>query len=74
MRSRRLFTLGPNNEPLWVRLYTHKIGEAWEAMILADDGQPPWPGKLRGLAFFGATPEEAERAAMEYREGQGIVN
>ena len=60
MRSRRLFTLGPNNERLWVRLYTHKIGEAWAATIVADGATPPERGTLKGTAFFGDTQEEAE--------------
>ena len=34
---------------------------------------PPEPGDLKGLAFFGASPEEAEREALAYRftKGQG---
>ena len=66
MLSRRLLTLSPDNEPLWVRLYVHQIGEAWAAMIVGDDELPPEPGALKGLAFFGATREEAERGAQAY--------
>ncbi len=66
MRSRRLLTLGPDNEPLWVRLYIHQFGEAWAAMIVGDDAPVPGPGGLKGMAFFAATPEEAERAAKAY--------
>jgi len=61
--SRRLLTLGPDNDPPWVRLYVRQIDEVCAAMLLADDVAPPEPGGLQGLAFFGATPEEAERAA-----------
>jgi len=61
-----LLTLGPNHEPLWVRLYVHQIGEKWAAMLVADDAPPPEPGSLTGLAFFDDTPEEAEHAAKAY--------
>jgi len=66
MTSRRLLTLGPAHEPLWVRLYTHQIGEKWAAMIVDDGAAPPEPGAVKGLAFYGATPEEAEQAAKAY--------
>ncbi len=65
-RSRRLLTLGPDNEPLWVRVYVQQIGDSWAAMIVGDDVLPPEPGELKGLAFFGNTPEEAEREAEAY--------
>ena len=64
--TRRLLTVGPETEPLWVRLYVHQIGERWAAMLVADDAPPPEPGTLTGLAFFGETPEEAEHAAKAY--------
>ena len=35
-------------------------------MIVGDDVAPPEPGTLKGLAFFGDTPEEAEQAAKKY--------
>jgi hypothetical protein len=35
-------------------------------MLLADEEPPPEPGTLKGLVFFGATAEEAERAAKAY--------
>ena len=62
----RLLSLGPENEPLWARLYIHEIGEGWAAMILGDDDLAPEPGQLKGVAFFGATPEGAERDALAY--------
>ena len=62
-RARRLLTVSPDHEPLWVRLYVHPIGDKRAAMLLADEEPPPEPGALKGLAFFGATPEEAEQAA-----------
>ena len=34
---RRLPTVGPDSEPLWVRLYVHPLGDHWAAMIVADD-------------------------------------
>ena len=66
MTSRRLLTLSPDNEPLWVWLYVHQIGEHGAAMLLADDAPPPEPWTLTGQAFFGAPPEEAEHAAKAY--------
>jgi hypothetical protein len=50
----------------WVRLGIHQIGDRWAAMLLADEDSPPEPGALKGLAFFGATPGEAEQVAKEY--------
>ena len=66
MRNHRLLTLGPNNEPLWVRLYVHPIGDTWAAMIVADEAMPPEPGSLKGTAFFAGTPQEAEEQAKTY--------
>jgi len=66
MTSRLLLTLSPDNEPLWVQLYVHQIGDRWAAMLVADEESPPEPDTLKGLAFFGATPEVAEHAAKEY--------
>ena len=62
----RLLTLGPDNDPLWVCLYVHPVGDQWAAMIVDDDAPPPDAGTLAGLTFFGATPEEAERLAKAY--------
>jgi hypothetical protein len=64
--GRRLLTLGPENEPLWVRLFVQRIGEVWAAMIPGNDVPSPGPGELKGLAFFAATREEAEREALVY--------
>ena len=66
MTSHRLLTLSPDHDPLWVRLYVRPIGDRWATMLLADEESPPEPGTLKGLAFFGATPEVAEHAAKEY--------
>ena len=52
-KARRLLTVGPETEPLWVRLYVHQIGERWAAMLLADEGPPPALGTVKGLAFAG---------------------
>jgi len=65
-RTRRLLTLGPDHEPLWIRLYVRKVDEVWAAMFLADNELPPEPGTLKGIALFGATPEEAKREALVY--------
>ena len=66
MAVRRLLTLSPDNESLWVRLYVHQIRERWAAMIVADDALPPRPEELKGMAFFGETQGEAERQAAAY--------
>jgi hypothetical protein len=52
--------------PVSLRLWVQEIGEAWAAMIVADEALPPGPGELKGTAFFGETPEEAERQAVAY--------
>jgi hypothetical protein len=66
MRSRRLLTLGPDNEPIWVRLYAHHVGDHWAAMLVADGAEPPQPGELKGMGFFGDTPVEAQELALRY--------
>ena len=63
---RRLLTLGPDNEPLWVRLYVQPYETHWTAMIVGDEAAPPEPGTVTGLTFFGVTPEDAEREAKAY--------
>ncbi len=66
MRLRRLLTLGPDNEPMWVRLYVHRVGDHWAAMLVADGAKPPQPGELKGTGFFGDTPAEAKELALRY--------
>ena len=66
MRSQRLCTLGPDNEPLWVWLYIQPLGDEWAAMIVADGVLPPDPDELKGTVFFGGTAEEAEALARAY--------
>ncbi len=46
--------------------YIQQIGDRWAAMLVADGVLPPERGTLKGLAFFGATPEESEREAKTY--------
>ncbi len=36
MPSRRIFTLGLDDEPIWVWLYLQPLGERWAAMLVAD--------------------------------------
>ncbi len=67
MTSTRIFILGPANEPLWVRLYVHEIEGVCAAMIVANGDHPPESGQLTGLAFFGATSEEAADQAAQFR-------
>ncbi len=71
---RRLLTLGRDNEPLWVRLYVHPIGDTGAAMIAADEAVPPEPGSLKGTAFFAGTPQEAEEQAKTYLALSESVN
>lgn len=58
-------TFDPDDEPMWVRLYVLPIDERWVAAILADTAEPPALGELRGRSFFGDTPAEAERLALD---------
>jgi hypothetical protein len=60
MHAHRLLTFGPDQDPLWVRLYVQPIGERWAAMIVGDESLSPGPDEVRGQGFFGDTPEEAE--------------
>jgi hypothetical protein len=71
MRVRRFLTLNGDNEPMWVRLYVLPIGERWAATFLADSAEPPAPGELKGMSFFGGTPGEVERLALDYL-GEGV--
>ena len=66
MRDHRLLTLGPSEEPLWGKVSVRPIGERWAAMILRDDDPPSGCEELRGIAFFGDTPEAAEQEALDY--------
>jgi hypothetical protein len=63
---RRLLTVSPDNEPLWVRLYVQPYADQWVAMLVGDEVPPPAPGTVTGLTSFGTTPEEAEREAKAY--------
>ena len=42
----RLLTLGPDTEPLWIRLYVQPYADQWAAMLAGDDVPPPDPGTL----------------------------
>ena len=44
---RRLLTLGPDNDLLWVRLYVHPYADHWTAMIVGEDVPRPDLGTLR---------------------------
>ncbi len=43
-------------------------------MIVADEAVPPGPGEVKGMAFFGATAEEAVQAEKEYLGASERVN
>ena len=62
----RLLTVGPDDEPLWVRLYVHRLGDRWAALLVGEDVAPSEPGTVTGLTFFGVMPEGAEREAKAY--------
>lgn len=55
-------TFSLDTEPSYVLLCVHPIGGRWVAMLLADEEPPPEAGAVKGLAFLGATPEEAGQA------------
>jgi hypothetical protein len=57
---RRLLTLGPDNEPLWLRLYVHPYADRWTARLVGEDVPPPDPGTVTGLTNFGAIRDEIE--------------
>ena len=65
-KSIRIVTVGPDNEPMQIRLYVQPIGERWVAMIVGDTDPPPGPDEVRGQGFFGDTAEEAEQLAKAY--------
>jgi len=64
--TRRLLTVSPDTEPLWVRLYVQPYADQWVAMLVGDEFPAPDPDTVTGLTFLGATPEEAEREAKGY--------
>ncbi len=78
MRVRLITGVGANGEDVFLQFCTTQLGEGWAAMILAEGDAPPAPGQVKGLAFFGATPEEAESRALddleqpEGRDWQGL--
>ena len=45
---RRLLTVGPDHEPLWLRLYVQPYETHWAAMIVGEDVPRPDLGTLRG--------------------------
>jgi hypothetical protein len=66
MRVRRFLTQNGDNAPRWVRLHVLPIDDRWVATILTDTADPPTVGGLRGMSFFGDTPAEVERLALDY--------
>lgn len=73
-RSLHLLTLGPSDEPRWVRLVVHPIGDVWTAMLVGADEPLPDPDSLTGLCFFGRTPDEARGEALNYLGYTGSMN
>ena len=61
--ARRLLTVNPGNDPMWVPRNGHPFEDQRAAMIVRNDVPPPEPGTVTRLTFFGDAPEEAERAA-----------
>lgn len=66
MTSTRIPIVGPNHEPLRVRLNVQPIGERWTAMIVGDEWLSPGPNELEGQGFFGDTAEEAAQLARAF--------
>ena len=66
MPPRRFLTLGPDNDPRWMRLYVYPVGDRWAAVIVADTVEPPRPGEGKGLRCFGDTAAEAKEVALRY--------
>jgi hypothetical protein len=62
-KRNRLLALGPDNGPLWLRLYVQPVGDQWAAMLAGAEAPPPDAGTLTGLMVFGATLEQAEGKA-----------
>jgi hypothetical protein len=60
---RRLLTLGPDNEPVWVRLDVQPYADRWAALRVGEDGPPPDPSTWTGLTLFGAIRDEVEGGA-----------
>jgi hypothetical protein len=73
-KSRRILTVGPDNEPMQVRFYVQPVGDHWAAMIVADEATPPGPDEITGNAFFADTPEEAEGLPKAYLRSAEPVN
>lgn len=74
MPSHRPLTLSPDNDPVWAHLHVQKVDEARVAMFLAGNALLPEPGRLKSLAFFGNTPEEAEwEAKARLEEGAPVL-
>jgi hypothetical protein len=63
---RRFVTLGPDNDPRWVRVYVRQVGGHWAAMIVPEAAEPPRPGEVKGLGFFAETAAEAKESALRY--------
>jgi hypothetical protein len=66
LRVRVIKAIEANGEEVFLQFCTARHGEGWVAMILPDGDAPPAAGQVKGRAFFGATPEEAESQALDY--------
>jgi hypothetical protein len=74
MISLRILTLGLNGLPVWVRLYLAEFGARWAAIVQPDGDPPPAAGAIRLVSLFGATREEAEKAARGYLGEAGMLS
>ena len=61
--THRLLTVGPGNEPLWLRLNVQPYADRRGAMLVGEDVPPPDPSTLTGLTIFGAIRDEVEWGA-----------
>jgi hypothetical protein len=71
-RSLRLLTLGPSDEPQWVRVVIQPIEDVWTAMLVGAQEPAPEPGSLMGVCFFGKTSKEARGEALNYLGNTGV--
>jgi hypothetical protein len=66
MRVRLISGVEADGREVYLQFCTARLGDGWVSIILPEGETPPVPGQVKGRAFFGATPEEAESRALDY--------
>jgi hypothetical protein len=75
MREVRLFTVSPDNEALWVRLYVQPYADQWAAMLVGDEAPPPRePATVTGLTLLGENSKNAWQSAKAAVRLAGVLN